>query len=66
MSSLVCRIDVDTSKPENIISSRDMPPYFKERANMTGDVLDCTWVAYANKGERVSNEYHNTMLPIEP
>ena len=33
---------------------------------MTGDVLDCTWVAYANKGERVSNEYHNTMLPIEP
>ena len=32
---------------------------------MTGDVLDCTWVAYANKGERVSDSYHDTTLPIE-
>ena len=33
---------------------------------MTGDVLDCTWVAYANKGERVSDAYHDTTFPIEP
>ena len=49
----VCRIDVDTDNPENVISTRDIPDYFRDKANMTERALDCTWVAYANRGQRV-------------
>ena len=50
----VCRLEVDVTKWEGIMTDRQIPASVRRRSNDTGEPIDCTFVIYAPKAHRVS------------